>query len=221
MSKKAKWAVRIISILWLAFLYLRLKNPPFNFLVLNTFLALIPIELSFHLGVKKPKNSILFWILFIIWMLFYPNTPYLLTDLFHLSLLNPYGTNGLLRLDNQMWLNFTLLLVSALFTTIIGMWGVKTISRAIAVKLHLPTLLGSNLVVLLITLLSSTGIFIGRFLRIHTIYLFLTPEQFINPLLNMWNRSTIIFIILLTVVQLVFYYTLELIVKSDDTLNNE
>ncbi|GEP25184.1 membrane protein [Lentilactobacillus diolivorans] len=181
-------------------------------MVLNTLLAFIPIELSFHIDVGKPKNMILFWLLIIVWMLFYPNTPYLLTDLFHLSLLNPYGVNGLLRLDDTMWLKFSLLLISTIFSTLLGMWGLDRIAAAISARFKMSDMpVFKDLVIIILTILSSIGIFIGRFLRIHTIYLFLTPEMFIRPLLNMWSHSAIVFIVLLTVVQLVFYYTLKLI----------
>lgn len=212
MSRSSKWVVRACFAGWLVFIYTYLQRPPFNFLVLNTLLAFIPIELSFHINVGKPKNMILFWLLIIVWMLFYPNTPYLLTDLFHLSLLNPYGVNGLLRLDDTMWLKFSLLLISTIFSTLLGMWGLDRIAAAISARFEMSDMpVFKDLVIIILTILSSIGIFIGRFLRIHTIYLFLTPEMFIRPLLNMWSHSAIVFIVLLTVVQLVFYYTLKLI----------
>lgn len=212
MSRSSKWVVRACFAGWLVFIYTYLQRPPFNFLVLNTLLAFIPIELSFHIDVGKPKNMILFWLLIIVWMLFYPNTPYLLTDLFHLSLLNPYGVNGLLRLDDTMWLKFSLLLISTIFSTLLGMWGLDRIAAAISARFKMSDMpVFKDLVIIILTILSSIGIFIGRFLRIHTIYLFLTPEMFIRPLLNMWSHSAIVFIVLLTVVQLVFYYTLKLI----------
>lgn len=212
MSRSSKWVVRACFAGWLVFIYTYLQRPPFNFLVLNTLLAFIPIELSFHIDVGKPKNMILFWLLIIVWMLFYPNTPYLLTDLFHLSLLNPYGVNGLLRLDDTMWLKFSLLLISTIFSTLLGMWGLDRIAAAISARFKMSDMpVFKDLVIIILTILSSIGIFIGRFLRIHTIYLFLTPEMFIRPLLNMWSHSAIFFIVLLTVVQLVFYYTLKLI----------
>ncbi len=136
MNTKNKWLVRGLFLIWMAGLYLYLKTPPFNFLVLNTFLAYIPIELSFHIDVGKPKNGLLFWVIIIIWLLFYPNTPYLLTDLFHLSLLNPYGINGLLRLDDVMWFKFALLLISTLFSTLLGLWGLDTVANAITARIH-------------------------------------------------------------------------------------
>ncbi|WP_172189148.1 DUF1361 domain-containing protein [Lentilactobacillus kribbianus] len=206
MNTQLKWSIRLFYVIWLIILFL-LAKPPFNFLVLNTFLAYIPIELSFHIGVNKPKSGILFWPLVIIWLLFYPNAPYLLTDLFHLSLLQPYGANGLLRLDLNMWLNFTLLIVSAIPATIIGMWGVKQINDGVISRLHMNQKI-APLGITIISILSAIGIFIGRFLRIHTVYLFITPELFIKPILNMWNQSSIIFIGLLTIVQLVIYWAL-------------
>lgn len=213
MNAKTKWLVRALFLVWIALLYSYLKQPPFNFLVLNTFLAFIPIELSFHIDVGKPKNGLLFWVLIIVWLLFYPNTPYLLTDLFHLSLLNPYGVNGLLRLDDLMWFKFALLLISTIFSTLVGLWGLDKVGDAITARFHAHNLLVKHAVIVALTILASIGIFIGRFLRIHTIYLFLTPELFIRPLLNMWSRPAIVFIVLLTAVQLVFYYTLKLIQK--------
>ncbi|WP_369689707.1 DUF1361 domain-containing protein [Lentilactobacillus kosonis] len=181
------------------------------FLVLNTFLAFIPIELSFHIDKKRPHNPILFWVIVIIWLLFYPNTPYLLTDLFHLSLLQPYGSNGLLRLNNYMWFNYALLMISTISSTVLGFWGLDRVAKAIADRLHMHHLVFTNVVIVILTILSSIGIFIGRFLRIHTIYLFLTPEQFIKPLLNMWSSSALLFIGLLTIIQLLFFYLIKLI----------
>ncbi len=211
MSNLTKWVIRIIAVLWLGFLYTYLKNPPFNFLVLNTFLAFIPIELSFHIDKGKPKNPILFWIIVIVWLLFYPNTPYLLTDLFHLSLLQPYGSNGLLRLDNTMWFNYTLLMLSTISSTLLGFWGLDRVAKAIAARFRLNHFVFQNIIIVGLSILSSIGIFIGRFLRIHTVYLFLTPEQFVKPLLNMWSPKAIFFIALLTIIQLAFFYLIKLI----------
>ncbi|EEI70335.1 hypothetical protein HMPREF0496_2779 [Lentilactobacillus hilgardii ATCC 27305] len=189
-------------------------------MVLNTFLAYIPIELSFHISIAKPKNAFIFWLFVIIWLLFYPNTPYLLTDLFHLSLLEPYGVNGLLRLNNVMWLKFSLLLISTLFSTLLGMWGLERIAEAVSDRLRVHNTIFKHLLIIGLTFVTSVGIFIGRFLRIHTIYLILTPEMFIRPLLNMWSKDAIVFIGLLTIVQLVFFYTLKLVVASSTSKQN-
>lgn len=220
MSTLTKWVIRITAVIWMGFLYTYLKNPPFNFLVLNTFLAFIPIELSFHIDKRKPRNPILFWIIVIIWLLFYPNTPYLLTDLFHLSLLQPYGSNGLLRLNNYMWFNYSLLMISTISTSLLGFWGLDRVAKAIVDRFRSHSVVFTNIIIVGLTVLSSIGIFIGRFLRIHTIYLFLTPEQFIQPLLSMWSDSALLFMFLLTIIQLLFFYLIKLI-QSNHFNDNE
>ncbi|WP_236698086.1 DUF1361 domain-containing protein, partial [Lactobacillus selangorensis] len=72
-----------------------------------------------------------------------------------------------------MWLKFSLLLISTLFSTVIGIWGLDRVSKAISYRLKLNHLWFKHAIVVLLTILTSIGIFIGRFLRIHTIYLFL------------------------------------------------
>src|SRR5699024_270682 len=94
----------------------------FSFLLLNTFLGYIPVELAMHINEKQ--NPVIFWLLFFFWLLFYPNAPYVLTDLFHLARFNPYDpTTGLMTLRLKMWLEFTNLISSALGCTLMGLWS--------------------------------------------------------------------------------------------------
>ena len=52
-------------------------------MVNNTILAYLPVEMSLHLSAgRKP---IVFWALFALWAIFFPNAPYVLTDYFHLA----------------------------------------------------------------------------------------------------------------------------------------
>ena len=189
-------------------------NSPMHFLVLNTFLAYIPIELGFFLERPKIKTGWIFWPVWLIWLMFYPNTPYILTDLFHLSLLNPYNQAGLIKLSTTMWVNYTFLFVSAIGFALIGFDGLTKIARILSHKLggHSPKL--SQLITVILTLLSSIGVFIGRFLRIHTIYLFISPRLFINPLIQMWRPKMLAFVFLFTFIQLFIYWIINLIITS-------
>ncbi|GEO69048.1 DUF1361 domain-containing protein [Levilactobacillus acidifarinae] len=211
MNRRAKWEIRGFFILWLLFLFFR-AHDPFSFLVLNTFLGYIPIEISFHLGRKR--SAWLFWPMVIVWLLFYPNAPYLLTDLFHLSLLQPYAVSGLLRVTPHIWIYFTYLITSALFCAFLGFWSLNFVSQSISERLARGNNIVRLIVVLTLTFLSSVGVYIGRFLRIHTIYLFLNPEQFIRPLMNMWTNDLWIFVILMTFIQLFCYWILHLIMTA-------
>lgn len=219
MNQRARWEIRGFFALWLGFLFFRVHDP-FSFLLLNTFLGYLPIELSFHLGAHRPKAVWLFWPLVIIWLLFYPNAPYLLTDLFHLSLLNPYAASGLLRVTPHIWIYFTYMMLSALGCAFLGFWSLNYVSESIAQRIARGNGLVRLLVVLTLTVLSSIGVYIGRFLRIHTIYLFLNPEQFIQPLLTMWTYHLWIFVLLMTVLQLFCYWILHLIMTARNATND-
>lgn len=214
MNRRARWEIRVFFVAWLIFLYFRAKDP-FSFLVLNTFLGAIPIEISFHLGAKRPRGW-LFWPLVLLWLLFYPNAPYLLTDLFHLSLLQPYAMSGLLRVTPHLWIYFTYMIVSAISCSFLGFWSLNHVSQAITARLAKGNGLARLIVVLLLTFLTSVGLYIGRFLRIHTIYLFLNPEQFIRPLMTMWTPDMWIFVVLMTFIQLFCYWILYLIMNNRD-----
>ncbi|MFD1455390.1 DUF1361 domain-containing protein [Levilactobacillus lanxiensis] len=214
MNRRARWEIRVFFVAWLIFLYFRAKDP-FSFLVLNTFLGAIPIEISFHLGAKRPRGW-LFWPLVLLWLLFYPNAPYLLTDLFHLSLLQPYAMSGLLRVTPHLWIYFTYMIVSAISCSFLGFWSLNHVSQAITARLAKGNAIARLIVVLLLTFLTSVGLYIGRFLRIHTIYLFLNPEQFIRPLMTMWTPDMWIFVVLMTFIQLFCYWILYLIMNNRD-----
>ncbi|MCH5465509.1 DUF1361 domain-containing protein [Levilactobacillus tujiorum] len=213
MNRRARWEIRIFFVVWLIFLYFRAKDP-FSFLILNTFLGYIPIELSFHLGANKPKSAWLFWPLLIVWLLFYPNAPYLLTDLFHLSLLQPYALSGLLRVTPHLWIYFTYMIISAMSCTLLGFWSLNYVSQTVTARIARGNGLIRVLVVVLLTFLTSVGLYIGRFLRIHTVYLFINPEQFVRPIMNMWTSNMWIFVGLLTFIQLFCYWILYLIMHN-------
>lgn len=212
MKRRARWEIRIFFVAWLVFLFFRAKDP-FSFLVLNTFLGAIPIELSFHLGNKRPRGW-LFWPLVVLWLLFYPNAPYLLTDLFHLSLLQPYAVSGLLRVTPHLWIYFTYMIISAISCSFLGFWSLNHVSQAITHRLAKDNGIARVCVALVLTFLTSVGLYIGRFLRIHTVYLFLNPEQFIRPLMNMWTPNMWVFVGLMTLIQLFCYWILYLIMNN-------
>lgn len=203
MTRAQRWLIRLVYWGFLGLAALELHGT-FHFLVLNTLLAYIPIELSFWLTAKR--TNLLFWPLAVIWLLFYPNAPYLMTDLFHLSLLKPYGVNGLLRFDLGMWRDFAYLIGPTMVSVIIGTWGVDRVARESERRLHLSKFPASR--VLISTALfgfAGVGVYVGRFLRLHSIYLIITPQYIIDQLLNMWSSKMLAFVLLMWVLQLVIY----------------
>lgn len=215
MTKSKIWQIRLFFLIWLVFIKLFIKDSIFGFLLLNTFLGYIPIEVSFHIGDKPKQNIIVFWLLTLIWLMFYPNAPYILTDLLHLSWLHPNGLNGLLKLDSHIWFLYTSLLISALTCTFIGFWGMINVAKAINKRLHLENRFTDFIMTSLLIFLSSVGLYIGRFLRVHTVYLLANPKFYFKLFLNMWNQQMVIFVILMTIIQLIIYWIYTIIATNN------
>ena len=63
----------------------------YNFLLFNLFLGFLPILVAFILTLSYKKLS-RFWIIVfvLVWLIFYPNAPYMITDLIHVNAESSY-----------------------------------------------------------------------------------------------------------------------------------
>lgn len=126
----------------------------FLFLNWNLFLALVPWVFT-TLLVQYPAWQQKRWVVAVIaaiWLLFFPNAPYVLTDLFHLSH----------QSSMPIWFDLILILSFAwtgLLFGFLSLWNLE----AVLVK-HLPSRVVS-LISVLCMFLGSFGIYLGRYLR--------------------------------------------------------
>lgn len=125
----------------------------FVFLLWNLFLALVPFGLSTMLALTAgPLRRRLLLPVGAVWLLFFPNAPYILTDLFHLE---P-------RPGVPYWYDLGLILSCA--------WNGLMLAYASLLEMHglvgrrLGTAAGWTFVTLALVL-SSFGIYLGRYLR--------------------------------------------------------
>lgn len=126
----------------------------FMFMLWNLFLAYIPFLLS-SLFIDRPMlidKKLLFIPLALLWLVFIPNTFYMLTDLFHLN--EPHAM--------PLWFD-TLLIVSfswnGLLLGIISVQQMESVMRIFLGKYTAPIFLYP------VFFLNALGVFIGRFLR--------------------------------------------------------
>lgn len=130
------------------------NEPTFIFLIWNLFLAWIPFWLAMAINYLRLKstNLLLVFPIVFVWLLFFPNAPYLLTDLLHLRPRNPI----------PYWYDVLLFTSFAWTGLLLGLLSLYPIHRFFKTYLSKP--LEHGLVALLI-FLCSLGIYIGRFLR--------------------------------------------------------
>lgn len=149
----------------------------FIFLPYNLFLAWLP--LLFSLYMRRSSKPTVMAALFVLWLLFFPNAPYIITDLLHLKprAAFPHWYDTMLVYTFA----FTGLLVGMLSALIVydklKQYYSKTVARGI---------------IMFSMLASGYGIFLGRFLRWNSWDAFLNPlhiladtvHRMANPMSN-------------------------------------
>ncbi|MBL9133256.1 MAG: DUF1361 domain-containing protein [Verrucomicrobiaceae bacterium] len=136
-----------------ALLFIRMKltgSSYFSFMLWNLFLAVIP--LAFALQLPRTRSFSRALPVLAVWLLFFPNAPYVLTDLIHLR---PHA--GI-----PLWFDLVMLLAFALTALWIGFHSLHLVQAWIT--RHSNARAGW-LAVLVIMPLTGFGIYLGRFLR--------------------------------------------------------
>ncbi len=133
-------------------------------LIWNLFLALLP--LLFALFAYRSRHAWFTAICSALWLLFFPNAPYLMTDLMHvlnLPLWNAEFSRPTLHLSP--WLTLAHLAIGFFLSMVAGMFSLRIMHLKASARL------GKGWAWLLvggISLLSGYAIFIGRYLRINS-----------------------------------------------------
>ncbi len=150
-------AASAISILLAAIRISRSDSLRYTFLLVNLILAWIPfVFAALAYALANARRRILYPLIFIsaaAWLVFFPNAPYILTDFQHLSQV----TDGI-----PVWYDVILLIWFAWTGLLLGMVSLYLMQEIVARMLGN---LSSWLFVIVVTGLSSFGIYVGRFLR--------------------------------------------------------
>ncbi|PAT02249.1 hypothetical protein CI105_02585 [Candidatus Izimaplasma bacterium ZiA1] len=167
----------------------------------NMLLAVISLFLIFLFN--KSTNRYLKIIILLLWILFFPNTFYLITDLIHIARFNffeqaNYSSYFVKNIEGYIFIIFIL------FGTVISLRiGLESLNEYIIYNIENKILKISNfIIVLCISLLSSIGIFIGRFLRFNS-WDILSPLNLMSKVIKEIDSFAIAFILLFTIVHLV------------------
>lgn len=142
------------TIFLIAFRSLYFKQTEFLFYFWNLFLAIIPLLLSRQLHKWKKLNVAIIPVL-VCWLLFLPNAPYIITDIFHFYERAPI----------PMWFDLLLVTSAAWNGLMLGIISIMQVEQFL--RLHFSSL-KVNLSMMAIILSCAYGIYIGRFLRFNT-----------------------------------------------------
>lgn len=192
---KVRYIARIVFLLLI--IISLLKNNVYGFMTLNLFLAYIPLELCLLLKLFKPRRKFE-WPLFVIFSLIFvfmvPNTFYMITDLIHL---NQFAFNFYAGLNIIEWKYFSYLVAAvifALYCLMLIFLEMSTFTRHMWLN---------RTIILIMMFLNGLGIYIGRFLRVHSVYLINEPLRIIREVfVAIFNVDTIMFVLLMVCLQL-------------------
>ena len=186
----------------------------------NILLAYLPVEMALHVSARGPAMA--FWGMVAAWTVFYPNAPYVLTDYFHLAYVDPYfpvvegGRDmRILRPDLRIWLTFTILSVSAMVSALFGTWSLDHVARAVQARIRRPGAMWLLAIVLSFAALSSAGIYLGRFQRVHSLHLLTRPGHTLGQMASVCSLNLFEFMTMLTLVQVVLWGCLRLLRTLD------
>lgn len=174
-------------IISLAIVYFKIEE---KYLVWNMILALLALDFSFCLNrFKNPFLSLFFGLL---WFFFYPNTFYMLTDVVHMDFVT-----GIFS-DLRSLIRYFLFLGSILFGLLCGTESVNQVFKRFAIK----DFYIKSAFLLLLSIVSSLAIHLGRYARLNSWDIVLRPMLVIDELTKLFSPDALPFILGFTFLQM-------------------
>jgi uncharacterized membrane protein len=159
----------------------------FFFLIWNLFLAWIPAWLSLWIyrTYSRSGAGMLIYVLGAAWLAFFPNAPYILTDVIHINRIHAPLTRwyDIISILTAAWTGYLLGFVSLLTLR-------RLVEREYGLRAGLVFTTGS-------LILCSLGIFIGRFLRWNSWDLVTRPHHVLSDLETLFAEPRPLLFILL------------------------
>jgi len=198
----------ITSALAMALLTLRIlttQNAGFIFLTWNLFLAWIPLLFAKWVWEKENLRPSSLWLLltyFVVWLLFFPNAPYIITDLKHLRSVP----------EDMLWYDAMMIFTFAVSGFLTGLYSIRIVHRIITKRsneqLAWFAIAGSMF-------LSGFGVFLGRYGRWNSWDVITQPDALLRGIFKSMQdpfaiKHTFVFSFVLMLLYFAFHFFAEL-----------
>ena len=177
LKKNQRFEVTLLLILMAGFCfslsifrYYISETKVFFFLNWNLFLAWIPFIISSFLLIFKIKSKLSLIVAVAVWIVFFPNSPYILTDLFHLKTRNSV----------PIWYDLVVILSYAWTGLFCGFVSLLDIEKLLSSYFKRSTI---NFITASFLFLTSFGVYLGRFLRWNSWDVLSNPFGLFNDIL--------------------------------------
>ncbi|GAB3909435.1 DUF1361 domain-containing protein [Larkinella knui] len=157
----------LLSVMSIAMVIVRHNYFFFKMLSWNLFLAWIPlvVALFLHEGLESrylPKWTL--WPGLLFWLLFLPNSPYIITDLFHVRSVS----------EETVWFDTMMIFMCALTGLLAGLYSQLLVHRMLNARLGRTQTWAVMIGCLILT---SFGVYLGRYIRLNSWDLFTDPLE--------------------------------------------
>ncbi len=181
-------AIHVIVLLFFGFVLLTPTH--FTFLNWNIFLALLPLDFAIIVNISKRRSiQIIFSLL---WLLFYPNTMYMITDFIHLQYV------GIGLTVRMQYFNYAVLAAGVFMGVVLGMLSIELMLKHYFNRryeiLQLALIFG-------LSLIASVGIYLGRFLRLNSWDVFTQTHRVARLVVSSTSMHMLAFVTLFAGVQ--------------------
>ncbi len=147
-------------------------TPIHDIVAINLFHGFVPLLLAYLINLFYDKlNGIWFWIVSMVWVLFYPNSPYMISTLKHIG----QSAENIQNYDDLIM--FTLAMLSFYYGYLSLQIMYDLYAKRIAKKYV-------NWVMVFVLLLSSLGYYMGRVLFLYSENFFTEPVKVIKLVLS-------------------------------------
>lgn len=181
-------AIHVIVLLFLGFVLLTPTH--FTFLNWNIFLALLPLDFAIIVNISKRRSiQIIFSLL---WLLFYPNTMYMITDFIHLQYI------GIGLTVRMQYFNYAVLAAGVFMGVVLGMLSIELILKH---YFHRRQELLQLVLIFGLSLIASVGIYLGRFLRLNSWDVFTQTHRVARLVVSSTSMHMLAFVTLFAGVQ--------------------
>lgn len=224
---KMIYILGVISIIYSAWIILG-GNLNVAYMIWNLFLAWIPLMIIIVIMLIKRRRSknillkfmeILLWIL---WLLFYPNSPYIITDFIHINpkefiIQNPnyiqYSDQHriIFNSDLKIWIHFMNICVGVWLGYTSGFLSLYLGQKIVGEKNNKAI---GWIFVLIVNVLSGFAIYLGRFDRWNSWDIIIEPENIISIAVSSFNITAVQFTMLFAIAYFILYIINFVLIKS-------
>lgn len=179
--------VAVVSTVWAIRVQLPSGAPAYRFVSWNMLLAWIPVIFAVLLDVgyasrKGLLRTVYLWLAGAIWLFFYPNTPYLITDMLHV-VRQPWVAEGRFWMEMIFWSHLLPMMLVGFCGIMLGYFSLESVRQLVRYSYGV---LISWTVTFIVLGLTSVGIYLGRFLRANTWDMVTDPVLLYQQISSLW-----------------------------------